>query len=145
MKKYIFLAIIIVLINSLLFLLGIKYGEAKEREQEEYRITKNIIEEIEVHKTEISNTLNEKMIMASYIDSTTFSYMNKDIPPFNIIDNESLALKIATLLLESKYGVYIYKEQPFKITLKDGIWHIRGDIVDKHKKGGGLLFKVVEI
>ena len=42
----------------------------------------------------------------------------------DMVPNETLAVKIALLLLESFYGKNIYNEKPFRVVLSDSVWII---------------------
>ena len=60
--------------------------------------------------------------------------MAKEIQEHDLVPDEETAIKVAEAIWLPIYGRFIYKSKPFKATLKDGIWIVKGTL--KKSKGG---------
>jgi hypothetical protein len=79
---------------------------------------------------DIATTINKVDSLFNYSQYLGYKPKNGFIP------NESIAIKIAEIILVQIYGKNIYEERPYNIMLKDSIWKIEGSLNPKYDKGG---------
>ena len=60
-------------------------------------------------------------------------------PSADIVPDERTAILIGEAVVDAKFGVNTRKsEQPFKATLSNGTWEVRGSLPWLFKKAGGI-------
>lgn len=81
--------------------------------------------------------------MNDSLDVDFYRDLDSLIPAKGLVPNAEIAVKIARMLLVEVYGEQQIKEQePFSVNLRNGIWHIEGNL--KIPKGtivfGGVFY-----
>lgn len=74
------------------------------------------------------------LILLSIISICLLS-SNKNLEASNFVPNEATAIKIAEAIWLPIYGNGIYDKQPFKATLKNEVWEVRGTLPEGARGG----------